>query len=141
MITITFVIILIVIMSHRNILQHMLAVCGKSLAPLGWLVLGNTVGICDVNTWKPDSPMSFQIFHGLPTRLGPLLDQTSRFRALYYPAFQNHGQIDVHTYVPTNMYCRCRGPEQLPPFAEALCGVSAQQGSTTPHSCPRATPI
>ncbi len=40
----------------------MLAVCGKRLVPLGWLVLGNTVGICDVRTWNSDTTMSFRPF-------------------------------------------------------------------------------
>ncbi len=54
---------IILISSHDNdIYQQMLAVCSKSLVLLGWLVLGYTLGVCDVRTWNSDATMSFKSF-------------------------------------------------------------------------------
>ena len=56
-------IIVITIMSHRNdVSQQVLTVCRKSLVLLGWLVLGYTLGVCDVRTWNSDATMSFKSF-------------------------------------------------------------------------------
>jgi len=44
----------------------MLAVYDESLVPLGWLVLGNTVGVCDVRTGHSDTTMSFRSFTAHP---------------------------------------------------------------------------
>ena len=58
-------------MNNSYIFPAMLGVCGTNLVSPGWLVLGVSVGTCEVQTTTTVTKMSFQVFLGRPTHLGP----------------------------------------------------------------------